>query len=114
MSKSFQFKSRHGKTYEIRFVKTRYTYDGSLAVQVECFDSGFNCFMPYGNLTVNLDCGNLGCSAFLDSNNSPDLCDFVIANGWAKEYGQKRSGFCTYPLVIFSDKFLNDVCEEAA
>lgn len=40
----------------------------------------------------------------------PDLVEFVMSNGWAKEIGEGHSGFCTYPMVEFTEEFVNEVC----
>jgi hypothetical protein len=108
MSKTFKFMSRWGTEYEIRFIKTAYTYDGSLAICVEGKEPDFGWWEPYANLTVNLGDG----LTYLDANNVPDLCEFVIGKGWAKVVGEGFSGFCTYPRVEFTDEFIDEVCEE--
>jgi len=35
---TYKFKSRYGTEYEIRFIKARYMYGGSLAIKVEDFE----------------------------------------------------------------------------
>ena len=110
--KMIEFTSRYGSTYEIRFVKANYACDGSLAVLVEDKEPDFGFWEPYCNLTVNLGGFGLGQStAYLDANNVPDLCEFVIENGWATIIGEGCSGFCTYPLVEFTEEFLGGICE---
>jgi len=107
-----EFKSRYGSTYEIRFVKANYANNGSLAVLVEDFEPDLEYWEPYCTLTVNLDGYCFGQSmAYLDTNNVPDLCEFVIENGWATVIGEGYSGFCTYPLVEFTEEFLGEICE---
>ena len=109
---TYKFKSRYGTEYEIRFIKARYMYGGSLAIKVEDFEPDGEWWEPYATLTVNIDDFPYKRCAYLDSNNVPDLCEFVLEKGWAKEVGCGRSGYCTYPMVAFTDEFLNDVCEE--
>ena len=48
--------------------------------------------------------------AYLDSNNVPDLVEFVIGKGWCEQVGEGASGFCTYPFVEFTDEFLDEIC----
>ena len=109
---AIEFTSRYGGTYEIRFVKANYACDGSLAIVVEDFEPDFEYWEPYCNLTVNLGGFGFGQrTAYLDANNVPDLCEFVIENGWAKVIGEGRSGFCTYPLVEFSSDFIDVICK---
>lgn len=110
--KTFDFTSRFGTKYEIFFERGNYV-NGNLAVATSCREEGEEFFEDYGNLTVNLiDYAVPPKCAFLDTNNVPDLCDFAIANGWCKTVGSGRSGFCTYPLVEFTDEFLGEICEE--
>jgi len=110
--KTFNFKSRYGTEYELAFEKATYAYFGNLAIEVHCKDKRerYAFWEPYATLTVNLD-PVMPNMAYLDSNNVPDLCEFVIDKGWAEKIGEGTSGFCTYPLVLFTDEFLNDVCE---
>ena len=107
----FEFASRYGTTYEIRFLKTKYYDNANLAITVECFSDG--CYWePYATLTVNLGALRSPDCAYLDTNNVPDLCQFVEDNGWVEIIGSGRSGYCEYPLARFSDEFLSDVCSD--
>ena len=112
--KTFKFKSRWGDEYEIRFVKTQYAMDGNLAILAENLEPEFGWWEPYGNLTVNLGDDLNGWMGYLDTNNVPDLCDFAIEKGWCTVVGYERSGFCTYPLAVFTAEFLEEICEEEA
>ena len=65
------------------------------------------------NLPVELeDKYPLDSSAFLDENNLPHCIDkLIMMNGWMSMLNHVvRTGFTQYPLVMFSDEFLNDVC----
>ena len=115
MGKIFEFTSRFGGKYEIKFIKTAYMCDGSLAIVVEDMEPGSEWWESYGNLTVNIGGFFFGPHmAYLDTNNVPDLCDFVLDMGWATIVGEGRSGYCTYPLVEFSEEFIDEICEVAA
>ena len=111
---TYKFKSRYGATYEIKFVKTRYAVDGTLAIMTLCWSDHGSFWEPYASLTVNLGKPLGANEAYLDDNNVPDLGDFVLDNGWARNVGSARSGWCTYQKVEFTDEFLNEVCEEAS
>ena len=109
--KTYDFTSRYGTEYEIAFEVARYMY-GGLAVEVHCRERGDEWWEPYGTLTKNLGDPLPGNWAYIDANNLPDLCEFVIDKGWATQVGEGHSGFCTYPLVEFTDEFLEMVCVE--
>lgn len=114
MPNTFKFTS-YGVEYEIGFEKTSYCYGGGLAIEAYCKEPGDELWEPYGSLTVNIEGVPVasGSSAFLDTNNCRDLCEFVFEKGWATPIGAGRSGYCTYPLVVFTDEFLNEICETA-
>ena len=109
MGKQIEFEF-YGTEYTLAFEKARYVY-GGLAIEVHCKEKGEEWWEPFGVLTKNLD-GYIAPirGAFLDDNNLHDLCERVIAEGWARKVGEGRSGFCTYPMVEFSDEFLEEVC----
>lgn len=109
---TFEFTNKYGDTYTLRFIKTSYVCDGSLAIAVEYEDPSSGC-VPYGVLTVNIGEFVFGPKiAYLDTNNMQSICDLVLERGWAKVIGEGRSGYCTYPLVEFTDEFIDGICEE--
>lgn len=109
--KTFVFKSRWGNEYEIRFVRNRYVCGGSVSVEVENLEPDFGYWEPYGMLTVNLGHSYHEGTAHLDANNLPDLVEYVLEQGWAKQIGLDASGYCKYPLVAFTSEFLEEICE---
>ena len=109
--KTFNLTS-YGHEYNIYFERTAYCYNDALAVMAYCSEPGEDFWEPYGVLTVNISEFSLGPNvAYLDTNNSAALCELVMSNGWAKQIGEGRSGWCAYPLVEFTDEFLRDICE---
>lgn len=88
-----------GQNWDIRFSRTTYTHDGSLAVLLE--DRQDEKWEPFGVLTVNLchPLQGLG-QAFVDSNNMPqEMIAFLKKAGLIKSTGIKaRSGWCEYEL----------------
>ena len=109
--KVFDFMSRWGDKYEIAFFKANYVSGDNLAVEVECREENQEWWEPYGMLTVNLGYTFGARQAYLDTNNVPDLVEFVMGKGWAKEIGEGHSGFCTYPMVEFTEEFVDEICE---
>lgn len=68
--------------------------------------------LPYTTLTVSFgEFIGMKNAAYIDSNNNPkELIDAVVEAGWMQDTGfTKASGFCTYPLYIFSEDFLKSV-----
>lgn len=48
-------------------------------------------------------------AAYIDINNCP-FAEQLLAYGFAKDTGlTKQSGFCTYPLWVFDEKFLSKI-----
>lgn len=112
MGKLIEFTSEWGTEYTLAFEKARYCYGDGLAIEVHCRERGEEWWEPYATLTVNID-PVMEKQAYLDTNNVGDLCERVMAEGWAKQVGEGRSGYCTYPLVEFTDGFLDEVCFDA-
>ena len=106
------FKPQWGDECEIRFVKTAYAHDDSLAIAVLSRELDSEFWEPYATLTVNIGMPLGSNEAYLDDNNVQDLCEYVIENGWARNVGSGMSGWCTYQKVEFTDEFLNEICEE--
>lgn len=110
------FETRYGTEYVLAFKEGRYIKGDGLAVEVWCAPPNPETppsemeWEPYGVLTVNLGATMPEGLAYLDSNNLPDLVEFAIGKEWATKVGSGRSGYCEYPLVQFSDEFLNRVC----
>lgn len=107
--KPIKFKSQWGKEYNVIFYKDSYANNGRLYVGCLCEDEEYGGYEPYCNVTVNLEQkmpnGNFG---FLDTNNGdPNLFNLMFENEWMENMGNfGMSGFCVYPLVKFSDEFL--------
>ena len=107
MSYKIKIKS-FDKDEEFLFVKANYVNNKNLSVQILYKDDELG-WDDWGVLTVNL-CDRLPDNqAYLDINNcSPEIINWVLDNH-AKIIGQKQSGFCLYPLVEFSEKFLSEM-----
>ena len=110
MEKVFDFVS-YGEKRRIVFGKTSYRNNNTLAVlMLEIMPDGSE--ESYATLTVNLEQSDWLCAsgtcAFIDTNNlGENIVDWLVDNGLAKKtgtYGQ--SGWCSYPLVVFTDEAL--------
>ena len=97
-----------GEDHTLQFVKQNY-FNGNLAIEVLSEESG--CWEPWCSLTVNLP-GFIHDEneAFLDTNNcSKEIIDWIFKNKYVKKIGERKSGYCTYPLVEFSKEFMEMV-----
>ena len=112
--KTFKFKSQWGTEYNIIFFKSNYMDNNRIYIGCMCEDEEYGGYEPYCDVTVNLNqiipTGNYG---FLDTNNGdPNLFRLMKANRWIEDTGILGfSGWCSYPLVKFSEEFINEICE---
>lgn len=95
------------------FEKTTYMNNGNLAIQMYCKNEEWDCYCPYGTLTVNLK-KLPDNKAFLDTNNNPfSLITTMVKAGYIKETGEMDvSGFSVYPVYEFSREFLAQLDKE--
>lgn len=108
--KPIKFMSQWGEEYNVIFTKDTYVNNGRLYVGCLCEDKEYGGYEPYCDVTVNID-GYLpeGNCAFLDTNNGdPKLFAMMEEKGYMEYvdgwYGS--SGWCFYPVVRFSNEFL--------
>lgn len=106
---SIRITTQWGKEYNIIFKKDRYANNKRLCVSCWCEDEEYGGWEPYCNVTVNLSDkmpeGNYG---FIDSNNAdPVIIGLMYSKGWIEETERVGfSGYCVYPLVKFTDEFM--------
>ena len=113
MGKTIEFKF-YDTEYTLAFEKAHYYYDDRVAIEVHCREKGEEWWEPFGTLTKNLpEYSTPPNAAFLDDNNLHKLCERVLDEGWAQVIGEADSGFCVYPMVLFTDEFLEEVCLDA-
>ena len=92
----------YSQEYEVEVNKATYINNGNLAITLDCYDEEFECWEPYGNLTVNLKKKLPSNYGYVDINNIPNAEEFIEENNLGEftgEYG--FSGFCCYPLYKF-------------
>lgn len=96
-----------GEDHALQFVKREYL-NGNLAIEVLSEDEEYDGWEPWCMLTTNLSgFVHEGNEAFLDTNNcSKEIIDWIFENKYADVIGYVPSGYCTYPLVRFSDAFM--------
>lgn len=95
--------TRWDRTYEIEVYRTTYLHGGGLAITLDYYE--FECWLPFGVLTVNLeDYPTAGNNAFVDTNNfGPEIIDWIIENDLGTLTGRiGYSGYCEYPEVEFN------------
>ena len=106
----------NGKKHTLLFLKARYQNNDNLAIQVLSKIKEQDRWEPWCNLTVNLPSHTLEKNkAFLDTNNcSEEIINWLLENGHANVIGKAKSGYCIYPLVEFSETFINDYLVDIA
>ena len=109
-AKTYAYTDMWGDVLEVRFLRDTYVNGGNLAVQMlaETDEDGETYVEPYADLTVNV-CGYAPAPrcAYIDTNNLGNgIIEFLAESGLAEFAGEfAQSGFCTYPMVRFTDKF---------
>ena len=95
--------------YDICFEKTMYIQDKNPAIQMWLIEDG-QITEPFGNLSVNLGPIPEGykkdgkIAVFLDTNNLPNLSDFIESYNLGEVTGYtRRSGYCQYPLYLLDE-----------
>ena len=103
-----------GETYKARFWKNNYVNNKNLYIGIVTWDEEYECWEPWGDLTVNLGVTCKPNEAFLDTNNcASEIISVLMDKGYVKPTGfTRQSGFCAYPLVEFTEEFLNGMFEE--
>jgi len=106
--------SAYGEDHNIILGKCNYTSNGSFAVlMIEVFDDGHE--EDFGMLTVNIDDSDYYANKidkqFIDTNNLTWLITEWLAKNniatFTGHYG--HSGFCDYPLFIFTDEAVSSM-----
>ena len=107
----------YGTNYNIVLGKANYVNNGTLAVLMFVSTPKGKIKEDFGDLTQNIDDSDIFAndknSQFIDTNNLPsDIIKWLNDNGIAKDTGIRGfSGYCTYPLVEFTQEALNGMVE---
>ena len=95
--------------YELKLYKGNYSNNGNLAIQATIEEDGFE--EPWSTITVNIDKlpENWAC---IDTNNNGNcIITELVGAGYCSVVGYKASGWCEYPVVEFTDAFLEGLEE---
>lgn len=69
---------------------------------------------PFANLTVNIDAPCPEYCGYVDTNNCPELEDFIVKHELGEFTGMMGdSGFCSYPLYMFHVDKLREAAPES-
>lgn len=108
---TLELKTHFGTTENVTLTVNTYADSKSLYVGMTTAEDGFP--EPYGDVTVNLLSSVPPYCAFVDTNNMPELEDFLVENGIAEFTGiQQKSGYCTYPLYLFDAEKMRGLCPD--
>lgn len=102
----YLLKDFYGDNYLLAPYITKYRSNNKLAILLFSEDGALFCDMTV-NITDSNTCDS-SC-AFVDTNNSPWLIDFIQANELGKKTGRFGvSGFCSYPEFAFDLAKMNE------
>lgn len=111
MDGTMELKTQFGTTENVSLTVNTYANNKSLYVGMTTEKDGSPEF--YGNVTVNLLAEVPPYCAFVDTNNMPELEDFLVKNDIAEFTGLvERSGFCCYPLYLFDPDKMHELCPD--
>lgn len=108
-AETLELNTSFGTTEQVQLTVNTYMNNKSLYVGLTTVEDG--CPEPYGNVTVNLLKSVPAYCAFVDTNNMPELEDFLVKNRIAEFTGiEQQSGFCSFPLYLFDLEKLREFC----
>lgn len=111
MEQNLELKTQWGTTEQVRLEINQYMNNGCIYIGLVSYED--SCPEPYGDLTVNLDGKVPDYCGYVDTNNMPELEKFIEENRIGTFTGfVKQSGYCTYPLYMFDDARLRELCPD--
>jgi len=111
MEKGLELVNRFGKPIQVGLEISQYVNNGCIYIGLVIFEDGHP--EPYANLTVNLREGAPDFCGYIDTNNMPQLENFLVKHDLGYFTGlTQKSGFCTYPLYAFNVERLRKLCPE--
>lgn len=108
----YSFKNQFGNNYTVTPVINRYTSNENIYLGLHYLDKEFNDYLPFCDVTVNID--NLPyLEAAIDVPNvGPEIMEFLEENKMAEPTGKiAASGFCVYPIYKFNEDFIRSINE---
>lgn len=108
---TLELDTQFGSIVQVSLTVSTYMNNNSLYVGMTTMEDGFR--EPYGNVTVNLPYPVPPYCAFVDTNNMPELEEFLVQNGIAEFTGlERQSGFVSFPLYLFHTEKLRELCPD--
>ncbi len=106
---TLEYKTWFGTTDQVTLTVSTYMDNDSLYVGLTKEEDGFSEF--YADVTVNLSTPVPPYCAFVDTNNRPEVEEFLVKNEIAQSMGLEQiSGYCKYPLYMFNEQKLREFC----
>ena len=108
----------YGMDYEVKVRLEVYLHTNSIAVALDYFDTEFQAFLPFANLTTCFGEKVADGMAYIDTNNYPWALDFIAEYDLGKPVMMGDmpcmgySGYCAYPLYEFNMAKLEELDPE--
>ena len=105
MENKLELATQYGSNVSIQIEISHYLKNGCLYVGLT--SDG----VMYGDLTVNLREGAPPYCGYIDTNNMPEVVQFITQNDLGHFTGLiQQSGYCAYPLYSFNVERLRELC----
>ena len=103
----------YGETYQVKPTLNTYLVNSNLYVGLEYLDQECNAWLPYADVTVNIDSLPFLESAIDTNNNGPNILAFLTSNGFGSLTGYVQpSGLCAFPVFRFNADKLKEIDAE--
>ena len=107
---TLELKTLWGSTEQVQLEISNYLKNGGMYIGIMAVSEHTE---PYGDMTVNQDSKAPDYCGYVDTNNMPELAQFIEENKIGEFTGlTKRSGFCEYPLYLFDPEKLRELCPD--
>lgn len=111
MENKLELKTQFGTTEQVSLEINTYLNNGNMYIGLTSMGDEYP--EPYGDVTVNLGVEVPDFCGYVDTNNMPELEQFLIDNDIGEFTGLcQRSGFCVYPLYMFNVDKLRELCPD--
>lgn len=111
MKNELELNTQWGTVMEVQLDINCYFNNGGMYIGLISKEDGQ--LESYGDVTVNLEDKAPDCCGYIDTNNMPELEQFIKDNDLGEFTGiTRRSGFCEYPLYLFNEDKLRELCPD--
>lgn len=108
MENTLVFESRFSGRVPVRLEINSYMNNGRLYIGLTEAEGEYP--EPFADMTVNIDGPCLPYCGYVDTNNCPELEEFIVKNGLGEFTDMVgNSGFCQYPLYMFNAEKLREL-----